>query len=424
MDSLSLTISIITILLLIFGIVYLIFYLPKSQEKLLKLRLDSLSSQQKETNQQQNNDYFNKLTSLIEQQEKLLKLRLEQLEKDLKNNKEVLSNQQKEINEQQEKLLKLRLDSLSSQQKEASKKQEELLKLRLDSLSSQQKEASKKQEELLKLRLDSLGQELKTSKESLGKINNLLLAPFERGRLGNIQLDRLLSLYLPKDDKIYQLEYTLKKKTEKGEGLRPDAVVFGVDQKSNLAIDSKFPLDNYIASSQENLSEQEKEERIKKFKENIKIHIKKVAHYISKDDDIQNVIMFVPSEVIFAKINEQSYYDIIETALANKVYLCSPVTLAIIVNQVLWANKILEQYRTMDQVLGQLQTFWTDFGRWQDRWNKILKKVDESTKAIQAFNISVDKISKHGEKIKELKVIPQLDEKREKIPIIPSKEEN
>jgi len=49
--------------------------------------------------------------------------------------------------------------------------------------------------------------------------------------------------------------------------------------------------------------------------------------------------------------------------------------------------------------------------------------VDESTKAIQAFNISVDKISKHGEKIKELKVIPQLDEKRETIPIILPKEE-
>src|SRR6185437_12536627 len=335
MDGLSLTVSIITLLLLAFGIIYLIFFLPKGQEKLLKLRLDALSNQQKEINQQQNNDYFSKLTSLVKQQEKLLKLRLEQLEKDLKNNKEVLGNQQKEINEQQEKLLKLRLDSLSNQQKETSKKQEELLKLRLDALSNQQKETSKKQEELLKLRLDSLGQELKTSKESLGKINNLLLAPFERGRLGNIQLDRLLSLYLPKDDKIYQLEYTLKKKTEKGEGLRPDAIVFGVDQKSNLAIDSKFPLDNYIASSQESLSEQEKEERIKKFKENIKTHIKKVAQYISKDDDVQNVIMFVPSEVIFAKINEQSYYDIIETALANKVYLCSPVTLAIIVNQVL-----------------------------------------------------------------------------------------
>jgi len=44
--------------------------------------------------------------------------------------------------------------------------------------------------------------------------------------------------------------------------------------------------------------------------------------------------------------------------------------------------------------------------------------VDESTKAIQAFNVSVEKISKHGEKIKELKTTPQLDEKKESIPII------
>jgi len=49
--------------------------------------------------------------------------------------------------------------------------------------------------------------------------------------------------------------------------------------------------------------------------------------------------------------------------------------------------------------------------------------VDESTKAIRDFNISVEKISKHGEKIKELKTIPQLDEKKEKISIILPKEE-
>jgi len=49
--------------------------------------------------------------------------------------------------------------------------------------------------------------------------------------------------------------------------------------------------------------------------------------------------------------------------------------------------------------------------------------VDESTKAIRDFNISVEKMSKHGEKIKELKTIPQLDEKKEIIPIVLPKEE-
>src|SRR6185437_5927273 len=143
-----------------------------------------------------------------------------------------------------------------------------LLKTHLESLSKQQKSSSESQEKLLQLRLDSFGQELKSSKEALSQINNLLLTPFKRGRLGNIQLDRLLSLYLPKDDRIYQLEYTLKKKTAKGEGLRPDAVIFGIEQKNNLAIDSKFPFENYISAGQENLSSAEEEERTRKFKEN------------------------------------------------------------------------------------------------------------------------------------------------------------
>jgi len=136
-------------------------------------------------------------------------LRLDQIEKELQKSREDLSQQQEKINQQQEKLLKLHLNSLSEQQKES----------------------SKKQEQLLQLRLESFGQELKTSRESLNKINNLLLTPFERGHLGNIQLDRLLSLYLPKDDKIYQLEYTLKKKTTKERGLRPDAVVLVLNKK-------------------------------------------------------------------------------------------------------------------------------------------------------------------------------------------------
>jgi DNA anti-recombination protein RmuC len=102
-----------------------------------------------------------------------------------------------------------------------------------------------------------------------------------------------------------------------------------------LAIDSKFPFENYLSAGQEGLSPAEEEERTKKFKENLKTHIKKIAEYISPLDHTKHVIMFIPSEVVFAKINEQSYYDIIEFALAKKVSLCSPVTLAIIVNQVL-----------------------------------------------------------------------------------------
>jgi DNA recombination protein RmuC len=196
-------------------------------------------------------------------------------------------------------------------------------------------QALKNQEELLKVRLENLSKEIQASSVTLAQINTVLLAPLQRGRLGNTQLDQLLSLYLPKNDQVYQLEYRLKKPTGKGGFLIVDAIIFGIDQKNNIAIDSKFPLENYLLLHKENLSELEKKEIEKNFKNNLKDHIKKVAEYVSSEDNTEHAVMFIPSEAVFAKINEHSFYEILEFALEKKVSLCSPVTLAIIINQIL-----------------------------------------------------------------------------------------
>lgn len=202
-------------------------------------------------------------------------------------------------------------------------------------LENNLQQALKNQEELIKIRLESLSKELQTSGTTLTQINNILLAPMQRGRLGNTQLDQLLSLYLPKDDKVYQLEYRLKKPTGKGGFLIVDAIIFGIDGKNNIAVDSKFPLENFLLLHKENLSDLEKKEIEKNFKNNLKDHIKKVAEYVSELDGTDHAVMFIPSEAVFAKINEHGYYEIMEFALERKVSLCSPVTLAIIINQIL-----------------------------------------------------------------------------------------
>jgi DNA recombination protein RmuC len=131
----------------------------------------------------------------------------------------------------------------------------------------------------------------------------------------------LLSLYLPKSDKIYQTEFKLKKKrtNNKEEGLRVDAIIFGPEGKNNLAIDSKFPLKNYLPATDSNLTEKERKEFEKKFENDVKEHIEKVAEYISEEDGTKYAIMFVPSEVIFSKLFEQRYYDtIVKVALKKK----------------------------------------------------------------------------------------------------------
>ena len=123
----------------------------------------------------------------------------------------------------------------------------------------------------------------------------------------------MLSSYLPKGDKLYQTEFQLKKKrtNNKEGGLRVDAIVFSADSRNNIAIDSKFPLENYLPSVDSNLTEEQREQFEKKFENDVKKHIEKVSEYVSEEDGIKYAIMFVPSEVIFSKINEQRYYRIV-----------------------------------------------------------------------------------------------------------------
>ena len=154
--------------------------------------------------------------------------------------------------------------------------------------------------------------------KSFTELNKIFYSS-KRGMLGNSYLNELLGIILPKDDSVYQLEYTLLKKTEKGEGLRVDAIVFGSENKNNLAIDSKFPLDNYLIMIDESRSLEEKEQAQKDFQNDLKRHVDKTSQYLSEADSIYQCIMFIPSDTIYLMINELRFYGIIENALQKKV---------------------------------------------------------------------------------------------------------
>src|SRR2546423_13482780 len=161
----------------------------------------------------------------------------------------------------------------------------------------------------------------------------------KRGMLGNSYLNELLGIILPKDDAVYQMEYTLTKRTEKGEGLRVDAIVFGAERKNNLAIDSKFPLDNYLVMSDESRTKEAREQAQKDFQQDLKRHVDKTSQYLSEEDSIYQVVMFIPSDVVYLAINELRFYGVVENACQKKVWICSPTTLYIVLNQIVLANR-------------------------------------------------------------------------------------
>jgi len=269
---------------------------------------------------------------------------------------------------------------------------------------------------VIQTHLSNLQQAIQNSSQTLTQINTILLSPLQRGKLGNTQLEHLLSLYFPNDGKAFQLEYRLKKPTGKGGFLIADAFLFGLENKNNLAVDSKFPLENYLLLNNQSISELERQAAEKNFKHNLKEHIKKVSEYISEEDHCPHALIFFPSEAIFAKIQEKDYESIRQYALEKKVSLCSPITLAIIINQILWATKTWAEYRNLDIVLLELRKFWEEMVRFQDRWEKIRENVLKNNKLTADFDITVGKIIKQAEGIK--KHEQKIEKKSEDEPII------
>jgi len=161
MDTLSLISLIVIILLLVFGIVYLVFFLPKNQEKMFKNHLDFINKQM-ETSKNEEKDERTIQTALE------LKEKIEQLSQKLKTseevNKSLLDNIDKNIKGEivnQQKLF-------HEKNKELSEKINKDLEFRLNS-----------NQQLIKTHLETLN---KGISQPLEKLNNVLLHSGKRGR--------------------------------------------------------------------------------------------------------------------------------------------------------------------------------------------------------------------------------------------------
>ncbi|CAI2186458.1 7903_t:CDS:2 [Funneliformis geosporum] len=232
-------------------------------QKLLKLHLDSLGNQ----NQQKEASELEEKNEEIKKSALELKEKMEEISQKLITNeavaKTLLENVDKSIKGEIVNQQKLFQDK----NKELSEKLNKDLELRLNN-----------NQQLIKTHLENLN---KGISQPLEKLNSVLL------HSGNTQLDELLSSYLPKENGLYQTEFQLKKRRTKNkeEGLRVDAIVFSADNRNNIAIDSKFPLENYLSSADGSLTEEKKEQFEKRFENDVKKHIDKVAEYFSPEED-------------------------------------------------------------------------------------------------------------------------------------------
>lgn len=220
-----------------------------------------------------------------------------------------------------------------------------------------------------------------------------------RGIFGEVNLKHILvNIFGEKNDTIYRLQYSLPN------NLIADAVLFTPSPLGMIAIDAKFPLENYQIMVDKNKSLHEREKAEKEFKNDVKYHIDAIKNkYIIPSVTANQAIMFLPAEAIFAELNAY-HQEVIEYANKRKVWITSPTTLisTLTVIQMILHNIERDKYASIIQT--ELQKLSLDFNRYRERWGKLSKSIKTVTKDVENVHITTEKISKRFDQINKVEV--------------------
>ena len=236
-------------------------------------------------------------------------------------------------------------------------------------------------------KIDNLGNEIVS-------LESILTDKKSRGIFGEINLKHILvSIFGEKNDNVYRLQYTF------GNNTIADAVIFAPEPLGTVAIDSKFPLENYQIMVDRNKSQVERTTAEKQFKIDVKKHIDAISDkYIIPGVTSNQAIMFLPAEAIFSEINAY-HSDLVEYAYKRHVWITSPTTLisTFTVIQVLLKNIERDKYTSI--IHDELNKLGIEFSRYKERWDKLSRSIETVNKDVESIHVTTDKISKRFESI-------------------------
>ena len=235
-------------------------------------------------------------------------------------------------------------------------------------------------------------------------LQNVLTDKKSRGTFGEVQLNHILtSIFGEKNDMVFEIQSTLSN------GKIADALIHIPDPMGDLAVDSKFPLENYQRMIDKEATDREIVEATRKFKSDLKKHIDDIASkYIIPTETSDQAIMFIPAEAIFAELNAY-HQDIVDYAQRRRVWIASPTTLMSLLTTVQVLLRNVKRDKHIKVIQRELVKLGDDFTKYQDRWNKLSRSIDTVNKSVKDIHITSNKIGKRFDEISQV----QLEEKEE-----------
>lgn len=220
-----------------------------------------------------------------------------------------------------------------------------------------------------------------------------------RGAFGEVQLEGLVRNVLPTAS--FSMQHTFEN------GTRVDCALFLPAPTGTVAVDSKFPLENYHRMFDASLSEAMQAQAEKQFKADVKKHVDDIAaKYIIPNVTSDGAVMFIPAEAVFAEIH--AYHpEVIDYAMNKRVWVVSPTTLMAVLNTARAVLKDVEMRKQVHIIKDELGKLSKDFERFDARMKKLADNIRQANDNAQEVHISSQKITNRFRQIERVELSNQ-----------------
>lgn len=255
-------------------------------------------------------------------------------------------------------------------------------------------------------KIDEAQKKIDSLSTDIVSLQAILTDKKSRGTFGEVTLKHILySIFGENNNKIYELQHKFEN------GNMADAVIYAPDPLGVIAIDSKFPLENYQNMVDKNISKIERETYEKKFKLDIKKHIDDISSkYIIPNVTSDQAFMFLPAEALFAELNAY-HQDIVDYAYKKRVWITSPTTLMSMLTVVQTVIHNIERDKYALIIQKELKALSVEFDRYKERWDTLSRSIDKVSRDVKDVHVTSEKISNRFESINKVEIDKFIEEK-------------
>ncbi|MCW5621648.1 MAG: DNA recombination protein RmuC [Burkholderiales bacterium] len=207
-----------------------------------------------------------------------------------------------------------------------------------------------------------------------------------RGAFGEVQLEGLVRNLLPPS--AFEFQYTLPN------GHRADCMLLLPDPTGLVAVDAKFPLENYHRMFDDALAEGDRGVAVRQFRIDLRKHVTDIAErYIVAGETSDGAVMFVPAEAVFAEIHAH-HGEVVDYAMQRHVWIVSPTTMMAVLNTARAVIKDVETRRQVHIIKDELSKLGKEFGRFDQRMRKLAEHIRQAHQDAEDVRVTSDKISR------------------------------